>query len=81
MANVKYFHKLHAHVILKILPLQISSLHLRSILFGGISFMNVFGESVHKFSQQLLCTYPESHHISHYIAPESNAVIDELSEN
>ena len=46
---MKYFYKLHARVILKILPTQ--KLNALKII-GGISFINTLGESIQKVFDQ-----------------------------
>ena len=60
MTDIKYFNKLHAHVILKVLPTykmnasKTNPLQWFLILFGGKAFINALGESIHNVFQQFL---------------------------
>ena len=60
MSNIKYSPKINADVIVKALSSQklnaskINPLKRCLILFGGISFINAFGDSTHQVFQQFL---------------------------
>ena len=62
MANIKYFHKLHTHIIpiltilltQKLNTFKINPLQWRLSFFDGISLMNVSCESLQEVCQQFL---------------------------